>query len=72
MQFTLHYRGPLKAASNKDRRRSHKHELRKHFHKQLAELWRLGLLDDIKGNYARPEPQRAFKQRVAIMLRRIS
>src|ERR1041385_7102861 len=35
MRFTLHYRGPLKAnASPAD-----KHELRRHFHKQLRRLW---------------------------------
>ena len=35
MKFTLHYRGPLKA-NGKPR---HKHEIRKHFHKQLVNLW---------------------------------
>lgn len=35
MQLMLHYRGSLK--SNGDP--IHKHELRKHFHSQLAQLW---------------------------------
>jgi hypothetical protein len=61
MQFTLHYSGPLKAAKKRDPRSRHKHELRKHFHTQLAELWKLGLLDDLKENYECPEPQRSFK-----------
>jgi hypothetical protein len=38
MEFTLHYRGPLKAASQKKKRKDHKHCLRKQFHKQLKEL----------------------------------
>lgn len=35
MQFTLHYRGPLKSNGNSQ----HKHQLRKVFHKQLKLLW---------------------------------
>lgn len=41
MEFTLHYRGSLKAATGKNRRKDHKHDLRKHFHKRLKELWDL-------------------------------
>ncbi len=36
VQFTLHYRGDLKANA----RPPDKHELRRHFHRQLAECWR--------------------------------
>ncbi len=39
MEFTLYYRGPLKAATGSNRRRAEKHDLRKHFHTQLKELW---------------------------------
>lgn len=35
MRLTLHYRGLLRANGSP----SHKHELRKHFHDQLAMLW---------------------------------
>jgi hypothetical protein len=35
MQFTLHYRGPLRSNG----RPQHKHDLRRHFHKQLRHLW---------------------------------
>jgi hypothetical protein len=35
MRFVLHYRGPLKANGKPP----HKHDLRKHFHRQLATLW---------------------------------
>jgi hypothetical protein len=40
MEFTLYYHGPLKAASASNRRPRDKHKLRKHFHKQLKELWK--------------------------------
>lgn len=36
MEFRLSYRGELKANGD----RQHKHELRRHFHGQLAELWK--------------------------------
>jgi hypothetical protein len=36
MRFTLHYSGPLRANG----RPEHKHDLRRAFHVQLAELWR--------------------------------
>ena len=39
MEFTLHYHGPLKAASQRNKRKDHKHDLRKHFHRQLKTLW---------------------------------
>ncbi len=39
MEFTLYYRGTLKAASNRNKRKDHKHNLRKHFHMQLKEPW---------------------------------
>lgn len=35
MKLVLHYRGKLKANGKPD----HKHDLRKHFHQQLATLW---------------------------------
>ncbi|MDP1740127.1 hypothetical protein [Polaromonas sp.] len=36
MRLTLHYRGILRANGTP----SHKHDLRRHFHEQLATLWR--------------------------------
>src|SRR5271156_2376001 len=39
MEFRLIYQGPLLAASDKDARLAHKHEIRKKIHAQLAELW---------------------------------
>lgn len=45
----MHYRGPLKAASQKYKRKDHKHDLRKHFHKQLKTLWDLPQLEDSRG-----------------------
>jgi len=36
LQFTLHYRGPLKPSAKP----AEKHELRRHFHVQLQECWR--------------------------------
>ena len=36
MQLTLHYRGPLRSNGNP----SHKHDLRRLFHAQLATLWK--------------------------------
>ena len=39
MEFTLYYRGPLKATTTKNRRKREKHALRQHFHEQLKELW---------------------------------
>ena len=35
MEFTLQYRGPLKASGSP----ADKHNLRRHFHRQLKELW---------------------------------
>ena len=55
MDFTLHYRGPLYAASKRNSRKKHKHQLRQHFHKQLKELWDLPQLEDVK-SYLRAEP----------------
>lgn len=46
MEFTLYYRGPLKAASTKNKRKPEKHALRKHFHGQLRELWNQTPLND--------------------------
>ena len=39
MEFTLHYRGPLRATTTRNKRVSEKHALRKHFHVQLKALW---------------------------------
>lgn len=55
MEFTLHYRGPLKAATGRNKRKDHKHDLRRRFHKQLKELWGLPQLSDEKG-LLRPNP----------------
>ena len=50
MEFTLHYRGPLKAASQRNKRKDHKHGLRRHFHKQLKELWNLPQLSQFRSS----------------------
>ncbi len=55
MEFTLHYQGPLKAASNKNRRKDHKHDLRTHVHRQLKELWKVPPLSESKSLLG-PEP----------------
>lgn len=60
MEFTLHYQGPLKAATGKDKRKDHKHDIRKHFHRQLKRLWILPQLEEYKDNYERPEDRRSF------------
>lgn len=39
MEFTLFYDGALKAASKKNTRKDHKHDIRRAFHGQLKELW---------------------------------
>ncbi len=55
MEFTLYYRGPLKAASQRNKRKDHKHDLRKHFHEQLKMLWDLPQLKDSK-DFLKLEP----------------
>lgn len=47
MEFTLSYRGPLKASADP----SDKHELRRHFHRQLRELWRQPPLSAYQKHY---------------------
>jgi hypothetical protein len=56
MEFTLHYRGPLKAATGRNKRKDHKHDLRRHFHKQLKELWKLPQLSEFRDSLIVPEP----------------
>ena len=57
MEFTLHYRrGPLKAATGRNKRKDHKHDLRRHFHKQLKELWKLPQLSELRDSLIVPEP----------------
>jgi hypothetical protein len=56
MEFTLHYRGPLKAASQRNTRKDHKHCLRRHFHNQLKELWKLPQLSEFQDAVVVPEP----------------
>ena len=68
MEFTLHYCGPLKAASHKNKRKDHKHCLRKHFHKQLKELWKLPQLSEFRESLIVPEPD-ALESRT--LLRRV-
>ena len=46
MEFTLYYRGELKAATGSKTRRAEKHVLRKEFHQQLKELWQQEPLKD--------------------------
>jgi hypothetical protein len=55
MEFTLHYRGPLKAASQRNKRKDHKHGLRRHFHKQLKELWNLLQLSQFRSSLVIPD-----------------
>jgi hypothetical protein len=56
MEFTLHYRGPQKAATGRNKRKDHKHDLRRHFHKQLKELWKLPQLSEFRDSLIVPEP----------------
>jgi hypothetical protein len=56
MDFTLHYRGPLKAATGRNKRKDHKHDLRRHFHKQLKGLWKLPQLSEFRDSLIVPEP----------------
>jgi hypothetical protein len=58
MEFTLYYRGPLKAATGRNKRKDHKHDLRRHFHKQLKELWKLPQLSEFKMPSLFPSPKR--------------
>ena len=63
MEFRLTYEGPLKAATRDNSRMRDKHVIRKEFHKQLAELWRVqrpltdigypSFLKSFSGRYAR-------------------
>ena len=68
MEFTLHYRGPLYAASTRNKRKDHKHCLRRHFHKQLKELWKLPQLAERQDALLVPEPD-VVKRRT--LLRRV-
>lgn len=45
MRVVLHYRGPLKANAGP----AHKHELRRHFHLQLQQLWSQKPLAELTG-----------------------
>ncbi|MDH4161494.1 MAG: hypothetical protein OEW15_02230 [Nitrospirota bacterium] len=45
MKLVLHYRGKLNANGKPD----HKHDLRRHFHQQLATLWKQAPLSDQPG-----------------------
>jgi hypothetical protein len=64
MKLVLHYRGKLNANGKPD----HKHDLRKHFHQQLATLWRQVPLSDqpgllrerTKGEYSLLRPLGSF------------
>ena len=66
MEFTLHYRGPLKAASTRNKRKDHKHCLRRHFHNQLKELWKLPQLSEFDNALAIPEPTMAEESRTLL------
>jgi hypothetical protein len=52
MKLTLHYRGPLRANGSPQ----HKHELRKHFHLQLKQLWSQAPLSE-HPELLRPRPR---------------
>ena len=65
MEFTLHYRGPLKAATGRNKRKDHKHDLRRHFHKQLKELWKLPQLSEFRDSLIVPEPD-ALESRIPL------
>lgn len=41
MKFYLTYKGPLRPSGNKNKRASHKHEIRREFHLQLKRLWEI-------------------------------
>ncbi len=57
MQFRLGYQGKLPAAGSSGTRNKEKHEIRKHLHKQLSELWQhqpiLSRYLDKDGQYGR-------------------
>lgn len=64
MRFTLHYSGPLRANGRPD----HKHELRKVFHAQLAELWRHEPLSGMKRHLRpRDSPDRKPWENVCLL-----
>ncbi|ANL66345.1 hypothetical protein AMC82_CH02711 [Rhizobium phaseoli] len=47
MRFRLFYEGDLLSSGNNSKRPAHKHDIRRAFHKQLQELWRVdGNLND--------------------------
>jgi hypothetical protein len=56
MEFTLLYRGQLRAASAGNTRVREKHAIRKQFHKQLKELWRVQPILASLGNSNVSEP----------------
>ena len=64
MEFTLHYSGPLKAATPKNRRKHHKHCLRRHFHRQLQTLWDLPAMATANRSLVQPGPESKVLQRV--------
>ncbi len=79
MQFRLTYAGVLLGASRSNTRANHKHDLRKHFHKQLARLWRQSALlsekkygswDALDFDNPNPKPERLYidvlKERFAL------
>jgi hypothetical protein len=45
MEFTLFYRGELKATRKTNGNKKHKHDIRKYFHPQLKTLWQQPPLD---------------------------
>ncbi len=58
MEFTLYYDGALKAAGNRNKRKDHKHEIRRAFHGQLKKLWSQVPLDgsaDLPRDPANPD-----------------
>jgi hypothetical protein len=64
MMFTLHYSGPLRANGRPD----HKHELRRAFHAQLAELWRHEPLSHMKSHFRpRDSPDRKPWETVCLL-----
>jgi len=64
MKFTLHYSGPLRANGRPD----HKHELRRAFHAQLAELWRHEPLSHMKSHLRpRDSPDRKPWETVSLL-----
>ena len=66
MKFILFHDGALKAAGNGNKRKDHKHEIRRRFHGQLKELWKQVPLDGMSDLLSDPvDPSLPIAEREA-------